>query len=475
MADNKQIAQGVLDLVGGAGNVNIATNCMTRLRLTLKDNSQADLEAIKKIPGVLGAQFSGQQLQVIIGPAVTKVLDEFIAISGVTRGDAVDENLDAPAEKFEWTPANVGNVIMDYLSGSMTQLIPLFMAGGLFRTIAVALGPQLLNIIAEDSLTYSFLYTTLYEAAFYFLPIYLGYAAAKKLGASMPLGMLMGGILIAPSIMAVATAEGGGNISVFGISTAAANYSQSVLPIMLTMPVLAFIEKKIRKVMPDALQAVFTPFCTMLITIPISLLVLAPIGNWLGQLIGNLLFSVANLGPVGILLVMAVLGAFWQLFVTAGMHMPIIMLAIVQITQIGYDPYIFVSTNCAMFAVWGVTIGAFLRIKNKEERGLIAGHFIAEALGGVTEPALFGIVLRWKRTMLGMFAGGAIGSVVSGILGVVSYMAGGGTNFMIVLNYLQGGQGNVIKALIGIVVSIVVAAIVTYLFGFSKEELEELS
>lgn len=475
MADNKQIAQGVLDNVGGAENVNIATNCMTRLRLTLKDNSQADLEAIKKIPGVLGAQFSGQQLQVIIGPQVVKVIDEFVAISGVKRGDAVDENLDAPAEKFEWTPANVGNAIMDYLSGSMTQLIPLFMAGGLFRTIAVALGPQLLNLIAEDSLTYSFLYTTLYEAAFYFLPIYLGYAAAKKLGASMPLGMLMGGILIAPSIMAAATAETPGMISVFGISTAAANYSQSVLPIMLTMPVLWLIEKNVRKVMPDALQAVFTPFVTMLITIPISLLVLAPIGNWLGNMIGNLLFSVADLGMVGILIVMAVLGAFWQLFVTAGMHMPIIMLAIVQITQIGYDPYIFVSTNCAMFAVWGVTIGAFLRVKNKEERGLIVGHFIAEALGGVTEPALFGIVLRWKRTMLGMFAGGAIGSVVSGILGVVSYMAGGGTNFMIILNYLQGGQANVVKALIGIVVSIVVAAIVTYLFGFSKEELEELS
>ena len=139
MADNKAIAQGVLDLVGGPANVSIATNCMTRLRLTLKDNSVVDLDKIKEIPGVLGAQFSGTQLQVIIGPQVVKVIDEFVAISGVQRGDAVDENLDAaPAEKFQWTPANVGNAIMDYLSGSMTQLIPLFMAGGLFRTIAVA-------------------------------------------------------------------------------------------------------------------------------------------------------------------------------------------------------------------------------------------------------------------------------------------------------------------------------------------------
>lgn len=475
MADNKQIAADVLEQVGGAGNVTIATNCMTRLRLTLKDDSVVDLDKVKKIPGVLGAQFSGGQLQVIIGPGVVKVIDEFVAMSGVTRGAAIDENLDAPKKKFEWTPANVGNAILDYLSGSMTQLIPLFMAGGLFRTIAVALGPQLLNVFSAESPAYQFLYTTLYEASFYFLPIYLGYAAAKKLGASQPLGMLLGGVLIAPTIVAAAAQEGGGIVSVYGIETAAANYSQTVLPIVLSVPVMAIIEKNIRKVMPDALQAVFTPFCTMAITIPIALLLLAPVGNMIGQAIGNALFALADMGGFGVLIVMAILGAFWQLFVVAGMHMPVILIAITIITERGYDPYIFVSTNAAMFAVWGVAIGAFLRIKNKEEKGLCLGHIVAAVLGGVTEPALFGILLRWRRTMLGMFIGGAAGAVISGLLGVTSYMAGGGTNFMIFLNYLQGGTQNVIFAVIGAVVAIVVAAVVTFLFGFTKEELAEIN
>ncbi len=132
--DNKQIATDVLELVGGAENVSVATNCMTRLRLTLKDNSKADVEKIKKVKGVLGCQFAGSQLQVIIGQNVPKVLAEFVAISGVKQGAAVDENLDAPKEKFELK--NLPNIILDYLSGSMTQLIPLLMAGGLFRTIA---------------------------------------------------------------------------------------------------------------------------------------------------------------------------------------------------------------------------------------------------------------------------------------------------------------------------------------------------
>ena len=162
--DNKQIATDVLELVGGAENVTVATNCMTRLRLTLKDNSKADVEKIKKVKGVLGCQFAGSQLQVIIGQNVPKVLAEFVAMSGVKQGAAVDENLDAPKEKFELK--NLPNIILDYLSGSMTQLIPLLMAGGLFRTIAAVLGPTMLGVLSDTDPTYTFLYTTLYEATF---------------------------------------------------------------------------------------------------------------------------------------------------------------------------------------------------------------------------------------------------------------------------------------------------------------------
>ena len=475
MADNDKnrvIAERVLELVGGAANVSTATNCMTRLRLTLKDQSQADLEKIKKVRGVLGAQWSGAQLQVIIGQNVPKVLDAFIEISGVSRGAEVKENLDAPKEKL--TPARIGNIILDYLSGSMTQLIPLLMAGGLFRTFAVVLGPQVLNIFAETDPTYTFFYTTLYEATFYFLPIYLGYAAAKKLGASPMLGMLTGGVLIAPSIISAAAEGGSGIVSVYGLEIAAANYSQSVLPIILTIPVLYQVEKFFKKIMPDVLSTVFTPFCTMIVVIPISLIVLAPIGNLIGNAIANGLFGLADLGGIGILVVMAVLGAFWQLFVVAGMHMPVILLAQVQIIAAGYDPFVFVSTNCAMTAVWGCAFGAFLRLRNKEEKSLALGYVFSAIAGGVTEPALFGVLMRFRKTMLGMFIGGAIGAVASGIMGVTYYMAGGAANFMVFLNYVQGGQMNVVCAIVGMAISFVIAAIVVYLTGFSKEELDEM-
>ena len=455
--DNKQIATDVLELVGGAENVAVATNCMTRLRLTLKDNSKADVEKIKKVKGVLGCQFAGSQLQVIIGQNVPKVLAEFVAMSGVKQGAAVDENLDAPKEKFELK--NLPNIILDYLSGSMTQLIPLLMAGGLFRTIAAVLGPTMLGVLSDTDPTYTFLYTTLYEATFTFIPIYLGYAAAKKLGASPVLGMLLGGALMAPSVVSVATQEGGGIISVYGIQIAAANYQQSVLPIILSVPVLYFVEKFFKKVMPDVLSTVFTPFCTMIVTIPIAFIVLAPIGNEIGSLIANALFGLADLGGIGILIVMAILGAFWQLFVVCGMHMPVILLAQVQIIAAGYDPFVF---------------GAFLKMRNPDEKGLALGYVISAIAGGVTEPALFGILMRFRRTMLGMFIGGAIGAVFSGLMGVTYYLAGGASNFLVFTNYLQGGQMNTVWAIVGMAISFVIAAAVVFATGFSKEELAEM-
>ncbi len=472
--DNHQIAADVLPLVGGAENVTIATNCMTRLRLTLKDNSKVDLEGLKKVKGVLGAQFSGSQLQVIIGQNVPKVLAEFVAISGVKQGDAVNENLDdAPKEKIQLK--DVPNIILDYLSGSMTQLIPLLMAGGLFRTIAAVLGPTMLNVISDTDPTYTFLYTSLYEATFTFIPIYLGYAAAKKIGATPVLGMLLGGALMAPSVVSAVSSNGGsGIISVYGIQITAANYQQTVLPIILSVPVLYYVEKFFKKHMPDVLSTVFTPFCTMIVTIPIAFIILAPIGNALGNVIANALFALADLGGIGTLIVMAVLGAFWQLFVVCGMHMPVILLAQVQIIAAGYDPFVFVSTNCAMAAVWGCAFGAFLKMKNPDEKSLAIGYVISAIAGGVTEPALFGILMRFRRTMLGMFIGGAIGAVFSGITGVTYYLAGGASNFLVFTNYLQGGQMNTILAIAGMAISFVIAAIVVYLTGFSKEELAEM-
>lgn len=180
MADNKKIAADVLEALGGKDNITFAAHCMTRLRFNLKDMELPDINAVKKVNGVIGAQISGGQFQVIIGQNVPKVYDELIKMSGLAKQESIDENLDASGVKTPLTPAAVGNAILNYLSGSMVPMIPLLLASGMFKTVAVVLGPTMLNLIADTSDLYVLL-NMLYNVTFYFIPVFLGFSAAKNI------------------------------------------------------------------------------------------------------------------------------------------------------------------------------------------------------------------------------------------------------------------------------------------------------
>lgn len=472
MADNKQIAKDVLEAVGGAQNVTSATNCMTRLRLAIKDKNIPNVDEIKKINGVIGCQWAGEQFQVIIGQNAGKVLAEFVAMSGVEQGAPVDENLDADLPKEKLTPKVLFNRILDYMSGSMVQIIPITICAGLLRTIATIIGPDMLGLISAESYTYQFLYTWLYDAGFYFLPIVLGYAAAKKLGASPMLGMFLGGVLISPGFVSAATE--GAQVDLFGLALPTVNYSSSVLPIMLSVVWMYFVEKFMKKHIPEIVSFIFTPLCTMIVTIPVALFILAPIGSELGNLIGNAIFAMSNYGPAIQLIGMVIIGALWQLLVVTGMHVVLIQLALVVLIQNGSDPFVFVSTNAALWAVYGMILGSALRIKNKEEKTLCWGYLASAMLGGVTEPGLFGIALRFRRPIVGMCAGGAAGALVAGLWGVAMYPGGGASNVLSVLGYVQGGTWNLAGTVVYFAVAMIVAAIVTYLFGYDKKLLDDI-
>lgn len=473
MADNKKIAQDVLEAVGGASNVINVVHCMTRLRFSLKDKTVPNDDEVKKINGVIGVQEVSGQYQIIIGQNVGKVYDEVCAIGNFAKASAIEENLDEPAEKQKISPKTIGKAILDYLSGSMVPLIPVFLSGGLSRSVASVIGPTLLNLVGTDSSIYILFNDLIYNAAFAFIPIYLGYTAAKKLGATPALGMFMGGILMSPTLVNLVTS--GGSLDILGIQVPMINYTQSVLPIVLCMPVLYWVEKGIRKIMPDVLTTIFTPFCTMIIMMPIGLLVFGPLGTELGQLVSTGIFALGEGGGILRVIGTTIVGGIWQILVVTGMHVALIQLAKIPLLEVGYDPFVFVSSNAALFAVFGMCFGAFLRIRKKEEKSQALGFFISGLIGGVTEPALFGLAMRYKRPMIGMIAGGAAGGFLAGLLNVVFYNAGGGSNFLCLLAYLPGGTTNMIMTLISYGVGFVVAAVVTYLFGFEKKDLAELT
>ena len=459
---NEQIAKTVLEAVGGKNNVTFVTHCMTRLRFNLKDMAIPDQEEMKELKGVLGVVVSGGQFQVVIGQNVPKVYAALCAEAGIAQQDAIDENLDGPREKL--TLKRAGSNILNYMAACMTPMIPAMMAAALFRTIQVAIGPDMLGLITAESNFYM-LCDFVYNAFFYFLPVYLGYTASKKLNLNPVMGMLAACLLIVPGF--VDLADAGASFSVYGIPCIVNNYSQSVLPIVLTVWVMSYVDRFFRKVIPDILSTIFVPFLTMVVIVPVELCLLAPIGSVAGDFIGNGLLAFGNVGGF---LAIAVVAAVWEFLVMSGMHTVLIVFGISSMMTNGVDNFVLTAGGYATWAAFGISLGAFLRLRDKEEKTLALGYFVSGILGGVTEPVLYGIGFKFKKPFIAMAIGGFCGGLYAGLMHVGTYVMGA-ANFLSVLGYVGGGTANMIHGCIGVVIALGVSAALTYFIGFTEQDL----
>jgi PTS system beta-glucosides-specific IIC component len=250
----QKIAEDVLKAVGGKENVANLAHCMTRLRFNLKDESVPNEEEIKNIPGVIGVMKAGGQFQIIIGQTVEHVYQYLCEIGGFENTSKLDENLDQP--KKEVTLKYIGSSILDGLAGCLTPLIPLLMAASMFKMFAALFGPSMLGVISESSDVYKLL-IFVGDAGFYFFPIVVGYTAAKKFGVTPVIAMFLGGIMLHPTFVEMATK--GVTFSVFGIPCTPQNYASTILPIIMSVWVMSYIEKFFKKYLPNALKTIFAP------------------------------------------------------------------------------------------------------------------------------------------------------------------------------------------------------------------------
>ncbi len=468
MATNKEIAEHVLEAIGGISNVKDVTHCMTRLRFTLNDDSIPKDDVVQKIPGVLKVIRGGTQYQVVIGPNVGKVYEEVGKLRGIgAQAGAVGSSAPkaATAPKKPLTLKSAGGNILSYMAGCMTPIIPVLLAAGLFRTMSAVFGPELLGLLQPESDVYLLL-DFVYDAAFYFLPILVGVNAAKQLDISPMMGAFMGCILLAPDFVQIAGS--GEPFTVFGIPCRTANYGQTVIPAMLSVYALSLIYKFFKKIMPDVLTTVFTPFVTMLVTVPVSLCLLAPLGSIIGDAIsGGLAWFGQNTGFVGV----AVIAALWELLVITGMHMALMMPMMASFFETGIQSGPLLAGGFATWACYGVALGVALRAKNRETRSNAAGCFVSGILGGITEPTIYGICMRYSRCFAAMMVGGFVGGAYAGLFNVCAY-AITSPNFLALLSYSGGTTANLVNGIIACALSFTSATVVTYLFGFSKKELE---
>ena len=455
MAKYTEFCNQILNNVGGKENVSSAVHCMTRLRLNLKDKSKVNVEAVRSIKGAVGAQFSGEQFQIIIGQHVSDVYPEFCAMAGLGVESAIDENLDKEPFDIKKLPSKV----LDYISGTVVPLIPIMMGAGFFKMFYSVLGPTLMNVFPESADIMQTLYIV-GNAGFYFMPVFAAYGAAKKLNTSIPLALLLGVLLIDPNIINIVGL--GEPFNIYGFIPMQLNtYANGILPSLLAVFALKYVFDFFNQHMLKIIKVIGVPFCTLVIMVPLMMCVLAPVGNWIGMGLSWIFSTLYDfVGPLAI----ALIAAFWPFLVATGMHIAVIQIALINITTLGYDPIVLAGSNIANYALMGMTLAYFLRVKG-EEKQMAGANVITLIVGGISEPTLFGILLRNKKAMATQIIGGFIGGLVGGILGVAVYTLGA-SNFLTVLQYAGGPGQNFINACIACAVAFVAAFIVGVILGF---------
>ena len=466
MDKNEQMAKSILKAVGGTENIKAATHCMTRLRLSLKDDKIPVDDEIKNIDGVIGVNRTETQFQIIIGPSVAKVYEavckqgELNSISETSEAEKEEKN----KKKISWK--TVGKRILNYMAGCMIPMIPVLLVAGLTNAINSICGPDMLGLYTQDSNTYVLLHF-IYQAGIYFMTILIGYSGAKNLGAEPMLGAYMGAILIAPEFMSLMDA--GNGFTILGIPVTLTDYSQTAVPAMLSVFVMSMIYKFFNKWMPDVVTTIATPILTILISTPLALSLIAPLGVNIGNLISNglLLFS-EKTGFIGL----GVLAALWEFLVMTGMHLALMMPMLASFFETGQMSGAALCGTFATWAVFGVALGATLRLKGKKEKGASFGFLVSGIVGGITEPTLYGLCFNHKRCFGTMILGAFVGGVYASITSVTIYVMST-ANFLSLLGFVGGSKTNIINGVVSCILSMLVAAVLTYLFGFSKEELTE--
>ena len=410
MADkNRELAEAVVAAVGGSANITSVAHCMTRLRFVLKDQSIPKKAEVEKIKGVMGTNIAGGQYQVIIGNSVGNVYKEVVAVTGV--GD-----VSGAAEPEEKKKVNPITAALEFISGCMAPLFPAIIAGGLIKVLLVIFGPTLLGVMSDTSDTY-ILMNALGDAPFYFLPVIVAFTASRKLNCNSYLAVMVASVLIYPNVI---TLLGGGTATyLFGvIPVMHGSYSSSIIPAMLSTILLKYVELLVDRFTPDWSKNFLKPLIIVVITAPITLCLLAPLGLMAGNGLQFIINSVYGFAPWLAMLIFAGLMPF---IIMTGMHWAFVPACLLALADPGYEMMLIPAMLCSNTAQAGATFGAAFKTKDKEMKQMAFPAGVSALLAGVTEPAMYGVTLKLKKPMIAACIAGGIGGFVSGLVQLKGY------------------------------------------------------
>lgn len=429
------LARIIIQNVGGKSNIISVAHCITRLRFKLKDESKANKEVLESTDGVIKVMQAGGQYQVVIGNQVNDVYDAVLEVGHLTAAGAVDEDGNAVEED------NAGggkkspvSMLIDVISGTLQPTLGVLAATGIIKGLLALF--DFIGLIPSTSGTYQVWYAVA-DGFFYFLPIILGYTAAKKFKVNEFIGMAIGIALCYPAMVNSTAGEVLG--TVFGgtafemsyyqtfmgipVIMPASGYTSSVVPIILAVAIAAPIEHWLKKVIPDVIKLFVVPFVTLVIMVPLTYLVIGPVASILCSILSLVFNAIYSIPVVGGIIGGILIGAFWQVLVIFGLHWGLVPLAMINYGLMGYDTFLS-PYFCVSFAQTFVVLAIILKTKNEKTKKVAIPAFIS-GIFGVTEPAIYGVTLPKKKPFVYSCIAGAIGGAFTGFMNTRSYSIGG--------------------------------------------------
>lgn len=452
--DYKQDAQKIIHALGGKSNIKRVFHCMTRVRVYVKNEKLVDAESIAKLPEVSGTTWNNEQFQIIAGTYVGRIYDALVDL-GVPNDDVDISDMTSNSNN-----GTIMSKIVEAITGCMTPLIPALTAAGMIKVVLALC--TTFNWVSQTSSTFQVI-SFMADAMYYFLPFFVAANAAKVFRVNQSLALLIAGVFLHPNFVKMMAAKA--PILFFGAPVYKYDYSYSVIPILLMVWLMSYISKFSKKVSPDIIRLIMEPTLTIVISAPLALLIVGPIGGVIGEgLAVAIKFLSAHLGFV----IVGLLAAAFPYIVMTGMHHALTPIGLNAVAT-GGDTLIFVSQVCSNVAQAGAALAVAVKSHNKNMKQLGSATGIS-ALMGITEPALYGVTLKLKKPLLAATIAAGVGGIIGGILQVTLFIP---QNCLLALPAFIGGKKPWINFAFGaimILVSFVMAFILTLVFGFKENQ-----
>lgn len=448
-----QLAKDIVKYVGGEGNIISLVHCATRLRFKLKDSKKADKKYIEQLTGVISVVESGGQFQVIIGNHVS---DVYKAISRITKV-SLEEGVNKEASD---TKGNILNNLIETISSIFSPLLGVFAGAGLLKAFLILC--TTMGWLNNESGNYVLLYAAS-DAIFNFLPVALAITSAKHFKTNIYIAFCVGAALVYPSITTAFNENTA--LSFLGIPVVLVSYASSVIPAIVAVWVLSKVEKLFLKIIPEILKLFLVPALCLATVIPATFLVIGPITAYMGKALAAGYTSVVAVNPI---IAGGIIALIWPVVVLFGMHWGFVPVVLNNLQIYGRDT-LFTITGPNNFCQAGACLGVFLKTKDKKVKAIAGSASVPALLTGITEPAIYGINLKYKRPFI-------IACIFSGIAGAITAAAGAGVATFVNTSALTL-PAYVGKGFIGFLIACAIAyfgsAICTYLFGFNDKMIKK--